>query len=442
MGGEFRRDSPGIGLDPRDQSHPERRVGIDDPPREREICGLALADDPGQADSPAPGAEQPQCDARLAEGCRRRPDPEIAGQREFEPAAPGRTVDPRDDGRRRVGDGPGDPLASTGERRGARAVETGNLVEVGARTERLAPSSKIEHRRPLREVADGRLEGGEALARHRVAPIRPIDRDCPHAVVEGRADHPPTASRGRSKGLWLLRRKLPLMDRVVRCRRAARDAVADVEPSQLQAVIAETIDDASMTPAVLTVESAVAADPGADRDAVARPAAGVQLIYEGLALTRRLAREEPWDERREKSDLEILAADILVARGFYVLARTDAAGKAVRTVRAFGHDQTLREEPGADADALDANLERDVAELAVLAGAAAVGVAPTRAQLADAADVARGTAFPPAERCARVLDGGIGASPADERSRGDDPDSEAVPGEGGRADRATSATDP
>lgn len=240
------------------------------------------------------------------------------------------------------------------------------------------------------------------------------------------------------------------MDRVARCRWAAREAVADVEPPRLQAVIAETIDDASMTPAVLTVESAVAADPDADRDAVARRAAGVQLIYEGLALTRRLAGDEPWDEHRERSDLEILAADILVARGFYVLARTDAAGKAVRTVQAFGRDQTRREEPGADADALDTNLERDVAELAVLAGAAAVGATPTRTALADASDVARGTEFPPPDRCVGVLEGGAGASTgadredADPDERADTADSErgTVPGDGGRADRATSATDP
>lgn len=183
-----------------------------------------------------------------------------------------------------------------------------------------------------------------------------------------------TASTARSKGLWLPRRNLPLMDRVARCRRAARDAVADVEPSRLQAVIAETIDDASMTPAVLTVESAVAADPDADRDAVARRAAGVQLIYEGLRLTRTLARDEPWADSPDHTDanLGVLAADVLVSRGFYLLAMTDAAEKAVETIRAFGRDQTHRREPGADREALDANLERHVFELACVTGASAV----------------------------------------------------------------------
>ncbi|MFB6312205.1 MAG: hypothetical protein ABEH64_13610, partial [Salinirussus sp.] len=74
----------------------------------------------------------------------------------------------------------------------------------------------------------------------------------------------------------------------------------------------------------------------------------------------------------DTADLEILAADVMVARGFYLLARTDAAGDAVGVVRSFGRDQTARRETGDPA--IDRNLEADVLELAVVAGATVAGV--------------------------------------------------------------------
>ena len=220
------------------------------------------------------------------------------------------------------------------------------------------------------------------------------------------------------------------MDQAASCRRAARDAVSDVEPLRLHDVITDTLDGASMTPGVLTLESAAAIDPGVDRSRIVHHAAGVQLIYEGLRLTRTLAHEEPWTHGNGdgNGDLEILAADILVARGFYLLARTDAAGKAVRTVQAFGRDQTLREQPGADPERLDSNLERDVLELAVLTGAAAVGSTPTPELVAianEVDDVLSG--FPPAEECLPPFD---------------HPETDTTPGDGIATDRATSATDP
>ncbi|MFC4247190.1 hypothetical protein ACFOZ7_09290 [Natribaculum luteum] len=222
------------------------------------------------------------------------------------------------------------------------------------------------------------------------------------------------------------------MDRAASCRRAARDAVADVESSQLHDVITDTLEGASMTPGVLTLESAAAIDPTADLESIAHRAAGVQLIYEGLRLTRTLAHEEPWtavDGDDGDADLEILAADILVARGFYLLARTDAAGKAVRTVRAFGRDQTLRDQSEADVERLDANLERDVLELAVVTGAATVGATPTAELLALANEIsdAAGVDFPPAEECIPALDSS---------------ETDATAHETVRSDRATSATDP
>ncbi|SDR26024.1 DUF7114 family protein [Natronobacterium texcoconense] len=265
------------------------------------------------------------------------------------------------------------------------------------------------------------------------------------------------------------------MEKADTCRRAASEAVADVEPPRLYDLIESVLERASMVPAVLTLESAAAVAPETtggtsanvnssleestgdapavsadgktaerretdDVDGVVSHAAGVQLIYEGLRLTRTLAHDEPWrdddhDEANVEPDLEILAADILVARGFYLLARTDAAGKAVRTVRAFGRDQTRRDtivgegsDQSARATEIDANLERDVLELAVRTGAAAAGETPTPRLLAAADEIAdaAGTSFPAAEDCLAGFD----RSPSEQSL------------EDHTTDRATSATDP
>ncbi|WP_129112708.1 DUF7114 family protein [Halegenticoccus tardaugens] len=186
------------------------------------------------------------------------------------------------------------------------------------------------------------------------------------------------------------------MDDAVRAREAAREALSDIEPESLREVLDDRLVDASMTPGALALLSARALDPGADLDALAERAAGVQLIYEGLRLTRRLAHDEPWVGVREgdvRADLEILAADVLVSRGFYLLARTEAASRAVETVRSFGRDQTVRRSlPAADRPALDRNLEADVFELAVVAGATAVddGREPPAALVDYASSLARG----------------------------------------------------
>lgn len=233
------------------------------------------------------------------------------------------------------------------------------------------------------------------------------------------------------------------MEKADSCRRAASEAIADVEPPQLHDYIEAVLDEASMVPGVLTLESATAAasdgsdvpdfnsdlptdrsvsdhedghttehstadDTPINHEPLATQAAGVQLIYEGLRLTRLLAHDEPWANESDATesntgDLAILAADILVARGFHLLARTDAAGKAVRTVQTFGRDQTRRE-TAADPATVDANLEHDILELAVLTGTAAVGTTPSPHLLATAETIAddAGTVFPPATEC---LDG-------------------------------------
>lgn len=176
------------------------------------------------------------------------------------------------------------------------------------------------------------------------------------------------------------------MQDVAAVRRAALDAVDDVEPPRLHERITELLERSAMAPGQLTVACARAAieqrsgSPGGEStepsEAISERAAGVQLIYEGLSQTRSLAADPPWiGGDKDQADIDVLIADILVARGFYLLARTEAADAAVETVRSFGRDQTVARET--DGDGLDATLERDVFELATVAGTTAVGGGPS-----------------------------------------------------------------
>lgn len=175
------------------------------------------------------------------------------------------------------------------------------------------------------------------------------------------------------------------MEEASQVRRAAREAVRDVDPERFRETIETVVEDGSMIPGVLAVLCARGADDTVEFDAVAERAAGTQLIYEGLRLTRSLAREVPWETNDEGADIDVLAADVLVARGFYLLARTEAAGMAVETVRNFGRDQTRHR----TTEMVDHRLETDVFELAVQAGTTAVGVRPSSECHEFATDLAR-----------------------------------------------------
>lgn len=164
------------------------------------------------------------------------------------------------------------------------------------------------------------------------------------------------------------------MEEAARARGTAREAVSDIVPERLRGVIDDRLAAGSMIPGVLTVLSARLVDPRADPAEVDHRAAGVQLIYEGLRLTRSLVHENPWEAAGlasdTQADVDVLAADVLVARGFRLLARTEAADLAVTTVRAFGREQT---DVLAGRESPTRTLETNVFELAVVAGATVNG---------------------------------------------------------------------
>lgn len=193
------------------------------------------------------------------------------------------------------------------------------------------------------------------------------------------------------------------MDEAARARAAAREAIDETVPERLRDVIDARLDEAPSTPGALTLLAARAADRDHDSESLDRRAAGVQLIYDGLQLTRQLARSNPWGQAAAKgdADVDILAADVLVARGFYLLARTEAAGKAVETVQAFGRDETDRFNGRTSPDLEGCTLEADVFELAIIAGTAAAGPDTPAGVRSFATDLAR--SFDPHEADAPEL---------------------------------------
>lgn len=381
----------------RDQPHSERFFSGDDPTGECEIKRVVLADSGREAVCAAPRSEQPKRDARFGERRSRRSDSDVTGECEFQSPATGRAIDSSDDNRVTRFNGARNPLAVAGERsrrfggtihRSGR--EIGNDVKIGSGTERAA-STMEKYNGTISFVHSGfeRIERG---GRECVAPFRSVDRYRANSVVICRPYHG-RGSLGVSKGLCPLRANLRTMDEAAAVRRAARATVDDVEPAQLRDDLLTFINDISLTPGVLTLFTARVCSGSSD--GFEQRAAGVQLIYNGLRLTRQLAREEPWESgERASADMHILAADVLVARGFYLLARTKAAATAVDVVRSFGRDQTAQHEQSNAS--LDAQLERDVLELALITGSSVSdssanpnsnsGGDSTRSNLRDIAD--------------------------------------------------------
>lgn len=167
------------------------------------------------------------------------------------------------------------------------------------------------------------------------------------------------------------------MDEITHVNEALQESLADIEPDSFRERLGDVLDAVSLTPGVLTVRTARAIDPGVEAEVAAMRGAGVQLSYEGLRLTRSLIRAEPWaeDGADTSHDIDLLAAEVLVARGFYHLSDTGVATDAVEIVRRFGRNQT--HERRADGPEIDRSLEVDVIDLAVRAGAdLATGTVP------------------------------------------------------------------
>ncbi len=150
-------------------------------------------------------------------------------------------------------------------------------------------------------------------------------------------------------------------------RRDARELLADIEPVRLASELQDIVADGSMLPGVITVTTAEALG-GPQAAAGARPrAVGVQLSYEGLRLTRELIRQDDQygAEDPTESYLALVAAEVMVARGFSELADTAVAGEAIEIVQRFSHNQTMDYHGGSSGR----SLEYDVIRLAVGAGA-------------------------------------------------------------------------
>lgn len=167
------------------------------------------------------------------------------------------------------------------------------------------------------------------------------------------------------------------MDETAHARAAFRDGIGDIAPDALRTRLERVLESASMTPGALTVLTAAALEESVDLDTASRRGAGVQMSYEGLKLSRELIHADPWSNGdRDEGDMNAIAAEVLVARGFEYLAHTGVAMDVVAAVRHFGRDQTLRETAANGAE-LDRQLEADFVRIAVRAGAdVALGTIP------------------------------------------------------------------
>lgn len=167
------------------------------------------------------------------------------------------------------------------------------------------------------------------------------------------------------------------MDEGSRARSEAIRAMQDVTPDRLRERIEARLAAAPAAPGEVTIASARYHGADVTEGTVMDLAGAVQQIFVGLRITRELIETNPWhelDNRPSDADLEIVAADVLIARGVSRLASTAAAETAVEVVRTFGQEQAERLEHGRVSE--ERSLEATILELAVVAGAASSGVTP------------------------------------------------------------------
>ena len=157
-------------------------------------------------------------------------------------------------------------------------------------------------------------------------------------------------------------------------RHAARTSLAAIEPAGLAELLDEILEDASMVPGVVTILTAERLGGPEARKAALPRAVGVQLSYEGLRLTRELIREEARYAEPDPTDgyLALVAAEVLVSRGFGELADTAVSNQAIEIVQRFSQNQTRDYYGPQESRPHGRSLERDVVELAVAAGATTV----------------------------------------------------------------------
>lgn len=149
---------------------------------------------------------------------------------------------------------------------------------------------------------------------------------------------------------------------------ALNQSLEDIEPVSFRERLHSVIDGVSLTPGVLTIVTARALEPSIEVTSSARRGAGVQLSYEGLRLTRSVLREKDWEHDESTPYYrDLLAASVLVSRGFYYLADTGVADQAVDIVQRFGRNRAYQQQ-SVDTE-LEDSLEIDAIKLAINAGA-------------------------------------------------------------------------
>lgn len=154
-------------------------------------------------------------------------------------------------------------------------------------------------------------------------------------------------------------------------------AITDVNPLPFRDFIEQRLQRSMKAPGLLTHLAAQVSDRDAVPEELDRRIVGVQYIYEGLRLTRTLSRCPPWyDEPGRDANLEILAAEVLVAKGFSLIVWTEAMPTAVELLRTFGRDETNGRVERGDSVLTHRGLETDVFQLSIVAGVTATGADP------------------------------------------------------------------
>jgi len=208
------------------------------------------------------------------------------------------------------------------------------------------------------------------------------------------------------------------MDEVGAITDALEQALEDIEPAPFHSRVAAAVGERPLLPGVLAVRVARTIDPTADIQTAATRGAGVQLCYEGLELTRSVLRNRAWEDREDTHRENLLVAEVLVSRGFNLLARTGVVTDAVAIVQRFGRTQTDLDELGCRHAAEP--LEVDVLELAVNTGVDLVTDGPPPSVRTHSSEIARELVdYPlPEPDAVRTLEDHLDALAADARVAG------------------------